>query len=173
MANSELFALRYITTDRTQTSLKSLLKKTLSTISSLLLKTMEEYCFFPHSKGLQNWAPPQKAAALTAIALPYLEFVVGLFFLPIARLTQEVKNMKKLLVEFQWDKRANVKNTHFKAFNLSLHSSKAVWRSCQKIFHKLFCCCCSFFFSFSFLKINCVAPQSFPRIICKICNFWL
>lgn len=35
MANSELFALRYITADRTQTSLKLHFKKTQSTTASL------------------------------------------------------------------------------------------------------------------------------------------
>lgn len=78
--------------------------------------------------------------------------------------------MKKLLVEFQWDKRANVKNTHFKAFNLSLRFSKIVWRSCQKCFISPFS---SFFFSSEDKLCSSLAvPWNLMQNITAGCDFF-
>lgn len=99
MTNSELFALRYITADRTQTSLKSHLKKTQSTTTSLPLKTTREIpLFLPTSlKCSKTYVHFQKLWVLQSLRLCRISNS-SQGFSAIAHLTHEVKNMKKLLV---------------------------------------------------------------------------
>lgn len=84
MANSELFALRYITTDRTQTSLKSLLKKNTEYHIQLVAENNGGILFFFPTPKVSKPEHPLKKQLLSQLQLCHIfSLLQGFFFFPL------------------------------------------------------------------------------------------